>query len=356
MKKVTLSVLLIAFAALGGRAQDYSGTFNGNPLNWSETEFVIDGFEFPVYLAATISQVEMNKGTVRFSLTNTYQSGDVNAYMGMVLKSIDTYEWEFVGYLYDSQSNSSSDILDVGVEYSRTVTISTGDDMDYYYAVGCTWALWVGGGSGNRSLTVDQVIDGTPRPASNLSKTTNGNQQVLSWSASPVNGNSGGQTGYNVYRVPSGGVPVKLNSTPVTTTSYSITLPGSGQPSATDNVYVKAVDASLHLTDPTNSVSVTFPGSELEATGNPGSSFFISGNYPNPFNPSTQFVVTLSEPGPITLRVYSVLGQLVRTQTINGEPGLNQIHFLADGLSSGNYLYQITTHMGQSTGMMTLSK
>ena len=41
--------------------------------------------------------------------------------------------------------------------------------------------------------------------------------------------------------------------------------------------------------------------------------FAIQGNYPNPFNPSTNLSYTLSQAGRIDLSVYSVTGQRVRT-------------------------------------------
>lgn len=39
----------------------------------------------------------------------------------------------------------------------------------------------------------------------------------------------------------------------------------------------------------------------------------LHGNYPNPFNPETIISYSLKEAGPVTIEVYNIKGQLVRT-------------------------------------------
>ena len=65
-------------------------------------------------------------------------------------------------------------------------------------------------------------------------------------------------------------------------------------------------------------------------------------NYPNPFNPSTviQFSVPRSEL--VSLKVYDVLGRLVRTLVDKMEqPGSYSVTFSASGLASGVYFYRL---------------
>ena len=72
------------------------------------------------------------------------------------------------------------------------------------------------------------------------------------------------------------------------------------------------------------------------------SSFSLSQNYPNPFNPSTaiRFVVPGSEL--VSLKVYDVLGRLVRTLLNKVEsPGRYQVTFDAAGLASGVYFCRL---------------
>jgi hypothetical protein len=44
--------------------------------------------------------------------------------------------------------------------------------------------------------------------------------------------------------------------------------------------------------------------------------FYVSSNYPNPFNPTTQFYINVPEPGNLSVSVYDVNGKLVK-QIIN---------------------------------------
>ncbi|MBN8706763.1 MAG: T9SS type A sorting domain-containing protein [Bacteroidetes bacterium] len=85
--------------------------------------------------------------------------------------------------------------------------------------------------------------------------------------------------------------------------------------------------------------------------------FELSGNYPNPFNPSTSIKFSLPEKGNVTLRVYSVLGQLVETRILsNLEAGVQLVPFLGSGLASGHYFYQLQFNTKVLNGRMTLLK
>lgn len=85
--------------------------------------------------------------------------------------------------------------------------------------------------------------------------------------------------------------------------------------------------------------------------------FVLSQNYPNPFNPSTQIQFGLPEPTQISLVVYSYLGQKV-VELANGHysAGYHTATFDASGLSSGVYLYKLTTPSFTQTKKMLLIK
>ncbi len=76
-------------------------------------------------------------------------------------------------------------------------------------------------------------------------------------------------------------------------------------------------------------------------------SYYLSQNYPNPFNPSTTIHYELPYGGIVTLRVYDVLGNVVRT-IVNGfqTGGKYDVVFNALGgsqsLSSGIYFYSLS--------------
>lgn len=80
-------------------------------------------------------------------------------------------------------------------------------------------------------------------------------------------------------------------------------------------------------------------------------------NYPNPFNPSTTISFALQQDGPITLRVFDVLGREV-AELANGPAtaGKHQFRFNANGLASGKYYFRLEAGNYVDTRMMTLIK
>ena len=96
----------------------------------------------------------------------------------------------------------------------------------------------------------------------------------------------------------------------------------------------------------------------------PVASFELLGNYPNPFNPTTaiRFKVNEAIYGQIQIRIYNLLGQVVRTLTVNvSGAGVYEISWdglLSDGsvASSGQYIYIIDFDNTILAGKMTLVK
>lgn len=75
--------------------------------------------------------------------------------------------------------------------------------------------------------------------------------------------------------------------------------------------------------------------------------FELLGNYPNPFNPSTNIRFSLPENADVQLHVYSLQGQRVDTIYLGStNRGIHSVRFNANSLASGIYLYRIiaTSH------------
>ena len=85
--------------------------------------------------------------------------------------------------------------------------------------------------------------------------------------------------------------------------------------------------------------------------------FSLHQNYPNPFNPSTQIQYVLPEASLVTLEVLNSVGQKV-TELVNTQKpaGHHTATFDASGLSSGVYLYKLTTPSFTLTKKMLLMK
>ena len=72
------------------------------------------------------------------------------------------------------------------------------------------------------------------------------------------------------------------------------------------------------------------------------SSFELLGNYPNPFNPSTNIRFNLSAPSRVTVKVYDTLGRMVlKTSEIEMAAGSRKVTIDGNDLASGVYFYQV---------------
>ena len=80
-------------------------------------------------------------------------------------------------------------------------------------------------------------------------------------------------------------------------------------------------------------------------------------NYPNPFNPTTEIRFSITEGGKTTLIVYDMLGRAVRG-LVNGNlsPGTYTATFNASDLSTGMYIYVLTSGDARLTKKMVLTK
>ena len=86
-------------------------------------------------------------------------------------------------------------------------------------------------------------------------------------------------------------------------------------------------------------------------------SFYLSQNFPNPFNPITTIRYQLSVAGEVTLKLYDVLGNEIAT-LVNEEKssGEYELTFYAGNLPSGIYFYQLKIGSFVQTKKMILMK
>ena len=81
---------------------------------------------------------------------------------------------------------------------------------------------------------------------------------------------------------------------------------------------------------------------DAEQENNLGREFVLYQNYPNPFNPSTKISWQSSVSGWQTLKIYDMLGNEIATLVNEDKPpGIYEVEFIPESLSSGIYLYKL---------------
>ena len=80
------------------------------------------------------------------------------------------------------------------------------------------------------------------------------------------------------------------------------------------------------------------------APTNPVNSYVLYQNYPNPFNPITTIRYELPQDGQVTIEIFDILGQKVKT-ILNEFKRADryEVTFNSAGLASGVYIYQLTS-------------
>ncbi len=82
--------------------------------------------------------------------------------------------------------------------------------------------------------------------------------------------------------------------------------------------------------------------------------FRLIGNYPNPFNPTTNVIFEVPQPAQVSVEVYDVMGRKVLEIPAQGfAPGSGRLTLDASSLSSGIYLYRVVAEMSSETQVKT---
>ena len=89
----------------------------------------------------------------------------------------------------------------------------------------------------------------------------------------------------------------------------------------------------------------------------PVNEYTLFDNYPNPFNPTTRIVYTVSENEFVSLKVYNTVGEevMILVNEVK-QPGLYEVDFNAASLPSGVYMYRIIAGEFVQTKKMILMK
>ena len=79
--------------------------------------------------------------------------------------------------------------------------------------------------------------------------------------------------------------------------------------------------------------------------------------YPNPFNPVTSISFDLPNSGDVIIEIYDIRGNFIKTAIRESfESGYHEFTFDASNLSSGIYIYKLTSGNFIAVSKMTLLK
>lgn len=124
-------------------------------------------------------------------------------------------------------------------------------------------------------------------------------------------------------------------------------------------IYNQEVEGKLQVqsVQPEFEANVSFKdGGELLPT-----EYALSQNFPNPFNPSTSFALSLPEASDYSLRIFNITGQMVKTYSGHLEAGVHNIVWdgrneQGSSVASGVYFYKAEAGAFNETRKMMMLK
>jgi hypothetical protein len=113
--------------------------------------------------------------------------------------------------------------------------------------------------------------------------------------------------------------------------------------------------------DPNNRAILDFTANAIavsvENENEQPNEYFLTQNFPNPFNPSTKISYGIREAGVVNLKVYNILGSEVAALVNKYQPAGNyEVSFGETDLASGIYIYRLTVNNFIQTRKMILEK
>jgi len=120
-------------------------------------------------------------------------------------------------------------------------------------------------------------------------------------------------------------------------------------------IYTVNAKSTFALSDDT-SIQITVLITSVEDSEKP-SSFSLSQNFPNPFNPSTTISFSLSHASDVKLKLFDLIGKEV-AELVNSKmsAGTHELKFNAENLASGIYIYKLITPAFTDTKKMMFVK
>jgi len=233
-----------------------------------------------------------------------------------------------------------NDIVTDSAWQNRSLNLESFQGQEIYLAIQKS--------SGENLITIDNVRIGLPDPPQNLTATPLSNRVHLTWQEPP----SGTQLGFKVYR----------DATAISNTITTITFLDNNVVNDIEYTYYVAAVYEGGIEAPTEPVAVV-PGvyADTDEVIKPLTTT-LKGNYPNPFNPSTILQFSLAKTEMVSIDIYNIHGQLVRS-LVKGLYSVGEHSVLWNGLdenvgevSSGVYFYRMVAGEYAGVGKMVMVK
>jgi hypothetical protein len=173
---------------------------------------------------------------------------------------------------------------------------------------------------------------------------------------STVAGTFSSLTNSTLYSGADGGVYASPHS--IDSSVFQWTAPAAGTGAV--NFYCAAYQGTTSSANG-SSTRISFSSTEnttsVEDNSMAPKEFSLAQNYPNPFNPATNLEFRISETGFVSLKVFELSGREVQALVNNVmTAGEYKMTFDGSGLSSGIYLYRLSTKGVSRTRKMVITK
>ncbi len=129
---------------------------------------------------------------------------------------------------------------------------------------------------------------------------------------------------------------------------YTFQMSAVGIPGYFDNIVVSAIDPATSVEDNLNTIIPE--------------DIYLAQNYPNPFNPATNIVYNLKDAGNVSLIIYNILGEKIKT-LVSQYQSAGQYSVMWNGqndagnsVKSGVYIYSLRTSQGILSKKMLMLK
>lgn len=122
---------------------------------------------------------------------------------------------------------------------------------------------------------------------------------------------------------------------------------------------IRAIDLNNHYSDYSSEVTARTEPLNKEFVNNVNHNELKNSitNYPNPFNPLTKIIYSITQDGLVTIKIYNVLGKEISTLVNESKSaGIYETEFNATQLPSGMYIYKIQSGNFTDVKKMLLTK